>query len=79
MLPHLWLSAAGHKNRATLGSPSHAPPSFSAQVDLDGSGGISFDEFVMMMRLGDMETDFEKEIKDAFAFFDKNKDGQVLQ
>lgn len=31
----------------------------------------------MMMRLGDMETDFEKEIKDAFKFFDKNSDGVV--
>lgn len=46
-------------------------------MDLDKSGGITFDEFVMMMRLGNMETDFEKEIKDAFNFFDKNKDGVV--
>lgn len=47
------------------------------QVDLDKSGGITFDEFVMMMRLGGMKTDFEKEMKEAFAFFDKNKDGVV--
>lgn len=47
------------------------------KVDLDRSGGISFDEFVMMMRLGDMETDFEKEINGAFRFFDKNNDGMV--
>ena len=47
------------------------------QVDLDKSGGISFGEFVMMMRLGDMETDFEKEINGAFKFFDKNNDGMV--
>lgn len=47
------------------------------KVDLDGSGGITFDEFVMMMRLGDMQTDFEREIIDAFDFFDKNKDGMV--
>eukprot|EP00904_Undaria_pinnatifida_P006214 jgi/Undpi1/2722/HiC_scaffold_14.g06100.m1 len=47
------------------------------KVDLDRSGGISFDEFVMMMRLGDMQTDFEKEINGAFKFFDKNNDGMV--
>ena len=31
----------------------------------------------MMMRLGDMQTDFEKEINGAFKFFDKNNDGMV--
>lgn len=46
-------------------------------MDLDGSGDINFDEFVMMMRLGGMETDYEKEINGAFAFFDKNGDGMV--
>lgn len=46
---------------------------------MDGSGGITFDEFVMMMRLGDMQTDFEREIIDAFDFFDKNKDGMVSE
>ena len=48
-------------------------------MDLDGSGDISFEEFVMMMRLGGMETDYEKEINGAFAFFDKNNDGQVCR
>ncbi|CAN0339867.1 unnamed protein product, partial [Hapterophycus canaliculatus] len=47
------------------------------KVDLDKTGDISFEEFVMMMRLGGMETDYEKEINDAFAFFDKNNDGEV--
>lgn len=30
-----------------------------------------------MMRKGDMETDFDKEIKGAFRFIDKNNDGVV--
>lgn len=46
-------------------------------MDLDKTGDISFEEFVMMMRLGGMETDYEKEINGAFAFFDKNGDGEV--
>lgn len=48
-----------------------------SKVDLDGSGGISFDEFVTMMQLGEMETDFAKEINEAFKFFDKDGDGEV--
>lgn len=47
------------------------------KVDTDGSGGISFEEFVAMMQLGEVETDFEKEIKEAFKFFDKDGDGEV--
>ena len=46
-------------------------------MDLDGSGEVSFDEFVTMMRMGDMETNFEKEMNGAFKFFDKNNDGVV--
>lgn len=49
------------------------------KIDLNGDGNISFDEFVMMMRLGGMETDYEKEINGAFTFFDKNGDGQVCR
>ena len=30
-----------------------------------------------MMQLGEVETDFEKEIKEAFKFFDKDGDGEV--
>eukprot|EP00752_Nemacystus_decipiens_P018393 g16496.t1 len=48
-----------------------------AKVDTDGSGGISFDEFVAMMQLGEVETDFTKEINEAFKFFDKDGDGEV--
>ncbi|CAM9220220.1 unnamed protein product [Scytosiphon promiscuus] len=47
------------------------------KVDLDKTGDISFEEFVMMMRLGGMETDYEKEINGAFEFFDKNSDGEI--
>lgn len=46
-------------------------------MDTDGSGGISFDEFVAMMQLGEVETDFTKEINEAFKFFDKDGDGEV--
>ena len=46
-------------------------------MDTDKSGGISFEEFVAMMQLGEVETDFEKEIKEAFKFFDKDGDGEV--
>lgn len=49
------------------------------KVDLDGTGDISFEEFVVLMRVGGMETDYEKEINGAFSFFDKNGDGQVFQ
>ncbi|CAM9720397.1 unnamed protein product [Ectocarpus fasciculatus] len=48
-----------------------------AKVDTDHSGGISFDEFVAMMQLGEVETDFTKEINEAFKFFDKDGDGEV--
>lgn len=48
-----------------------------AKVDTDGSGGISFDEFVAMMQLKEVETDFEREINEAFKFFDKDGDGEV--
>ncbi|CAM9582169.1 unnamed protein product [Pylaiella littoralis] len=60
----------------------YPPPDFSHTivsecVDTDGSGGISFEEFVAMMQLGEVETDFTKEINEAFNFFDKDCDGKV--
>lgn len=30
-----------------------------------------------MMQLGEVETDFAKEINEAFKFFDKDQDGEV--
>ncbi|CAB1101990.1 unnamed protein product [Ectocarpus sp. CCAP 1310/34] len=50
-----------------------------AKVDTDGNGGISFEEFVAMMQLGEVETDFKKEINEAFKFFDKDGDGEVTR
>lgn len=49
------------------------------QVDTDQSGGISFEEFVAMMQLKEVETDFEVEISEAFSFFDKDGDGEVIE
>jgi len=46
-------------------------------VDINGDGDISFDEFVTMMQMGEVETDFTKEINEAFKFFDKDGDGEV--
>lgn len=46
-------------------------------MDTDQSGGISFEEFVAMMQLREVETDFEVEISEAFSFFDKDGDGEV--
>ena len=34
-------------------------------------------EFVAMMQLGEVETDFTKEINEAFKFFDKDSDGKL--
>lgn len=47
-------------------------------MDTDGNGSISFDEFVAMMQLGQVETDFKKEIDEAFKFFDSDGDGEVV-
>ncbi|CAM9316280.1 unnamed protein product [Discosporangium mesarthrocarpum] len=47
------------------------------QVDENNDGVITLDEFINMMRSGDLETDFEMEINEAFKFFDKDGDGEV--
>lgn len=38
----------------------------STKVDLDGNGLISFAEFVMMMRKCKVDTDFDRQIREAF-------------
>ena len=37
------------------------------KIDTDGNGVISLDEFIAMMQLGEMETDFQKEINDTLS------------
>ncbi|CAN0065074.1 unnamed protein product [Discosporangium mesarthrocarpum] len=48
-----------------------------AKVDLDGNGRISFPEFVTMMRKCKVDTDFDRQIREAFKFFDKDKSGAI--
>ncbi|KAG5181716.1 yellow cameleon 2.60 [Tribonema minus] len=47
------------------------------KVDIDGNGSISFDEFVIMMRKCEVETDFDREITEAFKVFDKDGSGSI--
>lgn len=41
-------------------------PSRHAKVDLDGNGLINFAEFVTMMRKCKVDTDFDRQIREAF-------------
>ena len=43
-------------------------------VDTDGDGNISFDEFVVMMQKGGDE---DLELREAFNVFDKDKNGEI--
>eukprot|EP01084_Bolivina_argentea_P158307 275778_1 len=47
------------------------------KVDLDGNGEIDFDEFISLMHKCDVESDFDREIREAFKFFDKNESGEI--
>ncbi|CAM9459783.1 unnamed protein product [Choristocarpus tenellus] len=47
------------------------------KVDENNDGVLTYDEFVSMMQAGDVETDFDIEIKEAFEFFDKDGDGEI--
>ncbi|CAM9628051.1 unnamed protein product [Choristocarpus tenellus] len=49
------------------------------KVDLDGNGLISFPEFVTMMRKCKVDTDFDRQIREAFKFFDKDGSGAIDQ
>ncbi|CAM9563600.1 unnamed protein product [Choristocarpus tenellus] len=48
-----------------------------SKVDEDNDGVLTFGEFVTMMQAGDVETDFDIEIREAFEFFDKDGDGEI--
>lgn len=47
------------------------------KVDLDGNGFICFAEFVMMMRKCKVDTDFDRQIREAFKFFDQDGSGAI--
>ena len=48
-----------------------------AEVDTDGSKTIEFTEFVDMMQKQLLEKNIEEEVREAFAAFDKDKDGKI--
>lgn len=45
---------------------SFPPHTYTHKVDLDGNGLINFAEFVMMMRKCKVDTDFDRQIREAF-------------
>lgn len=47
------------------------------EVDVDGSGSIDFDEFLLMMAKKMKDTDSEEEIREAFRVFDKDGNGFI--
>jgi calmodulin len=48
-----------------------------AEVDVNGSRTIEFSEFLDMMGKQLLEKSIEEEVRDAFAAFDKDKDGRI--
>lgn len=48
-----------------------------AEADLNGQGGISFEDFIQMMEKRSKETDTEEQIINAFRVFDKNGTGLI--
>ncbi|XP_071722374.1 calmodulin-6-like [Rutidosis leptorrhynchoides] len=47
------------------------------EVDVDGSGAIDFPEFLNMMAKKMEDTNYEKELKEAFRVFDKDQNGFI--
>lgn len=48
-----------------------------AEVDTNGSKTVEFTEFLEMMGKQLLEKNIEEEVRDAFAAFDKDKDGKI--
>jgi calmodulin len=47
------------------------------EVDLEGNGVITFDEFLYMVNRQIREGDTEEEVLDAFKLFDRDGDGKI--
>jgi calmodulin len=45
--------------------------------DVDGSGEIDMNEFLLMMEKRQSKMDFDEELRQAFDFFDTNKNGHI--
>jgi len=48
-----------------------------AEVDIDGSGTIDFNEFLIVMARQNPDYDLEEEYKQAFKVFDRDGDGLI--
>lgn len=47
------------------------------EVDVDGSGSIEFDEFLIMMAKKIKENEQNNDIREAFRVFDRDSDGFI--
>ena len=47
------------------------------EVDVDGSGSIEFDEFLIMMAKKIKENEQSNDIREAFRVFDRDGDGFI--
>ena len=47
------------------------------EIDEDGNGSIDLEEFINMMGKKVKETENEKELREAFQVFDKDRDGFI--
>ena len=53
------------------------PQDMINEVDVDGSGSIEFDEFLMMMSKKMKENAASNDIREAFRVFDRDGDGFI--